>query len=1052
MRVVNRTALVALAIALVASQAAAQTTGPLFTAFETGPVRPMAMSADGTRLFATNIPDNRLEIFTISGNSLLKTGSVHVGLEPCAVAVRSNSEVWVVNHLSDSISIVDVSANPPRVTRTLLVGDEPRDIVFAAGGSKAFITTAHRGQHRVDASIAAVPGAGDPELTTPGVGRSDVWVFDAANLGATLGGTPLKILNLFGDTPRALAVSPDGNTVYAAVFHSGNQTSVVTEGVVRNGFTAATAGREHQDTIVSPNGLAGGNVPGGLPGPSTNHEGITAPEVGLIVKYNNANGQWQDTLGRNWSNGIRFTLPDRDVFAINANTLAESQVWTGVGTILFNMVVGPTGKIYVSNTEANNLVRFEGPGGGGSTVQGKLGLSRITILDGSSVTARHLNKHIDYSVLPAPPGIKDHSLATPVDMAITADGSKLYVAAFGSSKIGVFNTATLENDSFNPTSESANYINVSGGGPSGLVLDETNNRLYVMTRFDNSISVINPTTKAELAHISMHNPEPSSLVAGRPILYDAIATSSNGEASCASCHIFGDLDSLAWDLGNPDDDVTTNTIPINLEAAAGDQNGGAGNDQFHPMKGPMTTQTLRGMQNHGGLHWRGDRVDGFFGQDAPYVNSGSDRGDESLNFRNFIVAFPGLVGSERSPNDVDLQADMQKFTDFQMQVMLPPNPVRNLDNSLKGDVNNDLTLDERSGFEFFTGTFPSGRCSDGFCSGSLGFRCNGCHELNAAAGFFGAGGLASFEDETQIIKVAHLRNLYTKVGMFGLPDISFFNGTTTLETNNLSTPDSAHKGNQIRGFGFLHDGSTDTLYRFFHADVFNNTIGSFNPQGFNVGGEGATTTNANRRRRSMELYMLAFDNDIAPVVGQQITLTSSNAATVGARIDLLRIRASTPWVYKGISPTGFPNARECDLVATGFVNGEERSYRWDPAVSSFDPDRAAEANITDANLRSAINAAGESLTYTCYPPGAAARGTDRDIDGFLNRDELDAGCDPADGTSQPPCIAPTETPTFTPSHTAAPTHTPTDTVPPTATPTNTPLPSSTPTDTPVPTS
>ena len=54
----------------------------------------------------------------------------------------------MVNHLSDSVSIVDVAAAPPRVVRTLLVGDEPRDIVFAGpGGNRAFITTARRGQN-----------------------------------------------------------------------------------------------------------------------------------------------------------------------------------------------------------------------------------------------------------------------------------------------------------------------------------------------------------------------------------------------------------------------------------------------------------------------------------------------------------------------------------------------------------------------------------------------------------------------------------------------------------------------------------------------------------------------------------------------------------------------------------------------------------------------------------------------------------------------------------------------------------------------------------------
>src|SRR5262249_18709985 len=154
--------------------------------------------------------------------------SVSVGMEPVAVAARTDTEVWVVNHLSDSVSVVDLSGPEPRVVRTLLVGDEPRDIVFAAG--RAFITTAHRGQQRTSMDLAAVPGAGDPQLTMPGVGRADVWVFGGTSQGTVLGGLPLAIVTLFGDTPRALAVSADGGTVYAAVFKSGNRTTTISEG------------------------------------------------------------------------------------------------------------------------------------------------------------------------------------------------------------------------------------------------------------------------------------------------------------------------------------------------------------------------------------------------------------------------------------------------------------------------------------------------------------------------------------------------------------------------------------------------------------------------------------------------------------------------------------------------------------------------------------------------------------------------------------------------------------------------------------------------------
>src|SRR6516162_9118399 len=95
-----------------------------FVNFESGQVRPLALSPDGTRLFAVNTPDNTLEILNVGAGGVAKASSVPVGLEPVAVAARSNNEVWVVNHLSDSVSIVDVSAIPPRVTRTLLVGDE----------------------------------------------------------------------------------------------------------------------------------------------------------------------------------------------------------------------------------------------------------------------------------------------------------------------------------------------------------------------------------------------------------------------------------------------------------------------------------------------------------------------------------------------------------------------------------------------------------------------------------------------------------------------------------------------------------------------------------------------------------------------------------------------------------------------------------------------------------------------------------------------------------------------------------------------------------------
>ena len=882
--------------------------GQSFVTFESGQVRPLALAPDGTRLFAVNTPDARLEIFDVDDAGLRHTGSVPVGLEPVAVAARTADEVWVVNHLSDSVSIVDVGSNPPRVMRTLLVGDEPRDLVFAgAGGTRAFITTAHRGQN---SSV-------DPQLTTPGVGRADLWVFDATALGSGLGGSPLAVITLFGDTPRALAVSPDGTTVYAAVFHSGNQTTAISEGLVCNGGTDA-------GTCV----VGGATMPGGMPGPTTNADGVTAPETGLILKLSPTTGAWEDTLARNWNNAVRFSLPDKDVFAISATATppaATGVAYSGVGTVLFNMAVNPvSGALYVSNTEARNEVRFEGPGKfGGSTVRGHLHEARISVLQSGTTRTRHLNKHINYDVVPSPSSTKAASLAVPVGLAVTRDGRTLYVAAFGSSKVGIFDTAALEGDTFVP--DAKRQITVSGGGPSGLVLDETHARLYVLTRFNNAVVVVDTRSQREVTSHPLHNPEPVSVTDGRRFLYDAAFTSSNGEASCASCHVFGDLDSLAWDLGNPDDSVLNNPNPFRV--------GPIGNPDFHPMKGPMTTQSLRGMANHGPMHWRGDRTGGN--------DPGGSALDEDAAFKKFNAAFEGLLGRTKALTD----AEMQAFTDFILQVTYPPNPIRALDNS--------LTTDQAVGRDFFLNSQPSDTAE----------TCDGCHKLDPASGFFGSDGFSSFEGEPQHLKVPHLRNMYQKVGMFGMASVPFFNAG-----------DNDHKGEQIRGFGFLHDGSVDTLFRFHNALLFNKS-------GVNAGGFSSDT-----QRRQVEAFMFAFDSNLAPIVGQQITLTSTNAATVDSRIDLLLARA---------------DAGECDVIVKGTVAGEQRgAYRT--AAGQFQTDRADDPPLSDSTLRALAATTGQELTYTCVPPGSGERsGVDRDQDGAYDADEADLGSDPADPHSLP---------------------------------------------------
>jgi hypothetical protein len=476
----------------------------------------------------------------------------------------------------------------------------------------------------------------------------------------------------------------------------------------------------------------------------------------------------------------------------------------------------------------------------------------------------------------------------------------------------VFDTAALEADTFTP--DAADHIAVPGGGPTGLLLNEAHDLLYVFTRFDDAISVIDLATRLETAHHPVHNPEPLAVVAGRPILYDARLSSSNGEASCASCHVFADFDSLAWDLGNPDGVVVANPNPFEF---------GAGSHTFHPMKGPMTTQSLRGMANHGPMHWRGDRTGG---------TGGGDPLDENAAFLKFIVAFEGLLGRGGPIGDTD----MQKFTDFILQVTYPPNPVRSLNDTLTGP--------QQAGHDLFFGQITDGVRN-----------CVGCHVVHPAAGFFGGDGESSLDNEPQEFKIPHLRNLYQKVGMFGMPAVPTF-----------GVGDNAHKGDQVRGFGFTHDGSVDTLFRFHSALIF--TTGP--------------TDAAN-----LEQFVLAMDSNLKPIVGQQVTLTSANAAAVGPRIDLLIAQAA---------------AGACELTVKGVLAGLARGWLRLPD-GSFRNDRTTDAALTDAPLRAQAGSAGQERTYHCVPPGSGLRiGLDRDEDGFFDRDELDAGSDPADASSTPP--------------------------------------------------
>src|SRR5882762_4339551 len=109
--------------------------------FEGKQTSPVRLSPDGTRLFAVNTPDARLSVFDVSQPSNPRLlAEIPVGVEPVSVNPRNNDEAWVVNEVSDSVSIVSVSQR--LVTDTIYVKDEPADVTFAGGN--AFVSASRK--------------------------------------------------------------------------------------------------------------------------------------------------------------------------------------------------------------------------------------------------------------------------------------------------------------------------------------------------------------------------------------------------------------------------------------------------------------------------------------------------------------------------------------------------------------------------------------------------------------------------------------------------------------------------------------------------------------------------------------------------------------------------------------------------------------------------------------------------------------------------------------------------------------------------------------------
>jgi DNA-binding beta-propeller fold protein YncE len=849
--------------------------------FETAPVHPIALAPDGRTLAVCNLPASRVELFDVSSGVPALIGSVAVGLDPVTVRFASSNELWVVNYISSSINIVDVAAR--NVIATLQTPAGPSDLVFAGTPRRAWISCSR---------------------------TNAIFVIDPATRAAVTN------LAIDGERPRAMAASPDGSKVYVAIFESGNGTTVVGPKLTEP-FALPQPGPA--DDVRGP--YSGANPP---PNSGTNFSPPraitnTPPRVSHIVRKN-APGRWMDDNNGDWTEWVSGTnaamsgrisgwdLPDHDVAIIDTATFGVNYA-NRLMNICMAIGVNPvSGEVAVVGTEALNERRFE------PVINGLFLRVNLALVDLIMRTnrIRDLNPHLDYVTRTLPTEQRTLSLGDPRGIEWSPNGARAYITGMGSRNLIIVNS-----NGFRAQSQPIEL----GEGPTGMALDEPRSRLYVWNRFSSSISVVDTVAGIVVTNVSVFDPTPEIVRKGRRHLYDTRKTSGLGIASCASCHVDARGDRLAWDLGDPLGQLTTNA-----------------NNVFHPMKGPMVTQTLQDIitsTNYEGdplpqqvLHWRGDR-----------------KGIEDFNH-----TFTTLQSA-----DAELTTnEMAELKRMLASIFFPPNFLRTFSNTLP----TSLPLPGQFGLAPTNGgprqPLPLGNALNGF---SIFDRtdCRVCHD------FHQGGAISPLEILTLPrsfpqggFKSSQLRDVAEKLG---------FDGQST---------------NSRAGFGLMHDGRVDTPTRFL-ADGFPDRASS------------------DQAIADLVAFMMCFSGsdlsinpsrpsqDVPAATGRQLTFATNTPPPLLNDMFSLALRTNS----------------RVELIVRGKTNGVTRQWLLRRATQDFQSDRHGEIAPTLSAVIAAAASCNE-FTAMLVPEGSGSRlALDRDGDGYFDTTEVESGFNPDDPALHP---------------------------------------------------
>ena len=335
---------------------------------------------NGSYVYVTNTPSDTVDVVAIASERVV--ARIDVGIDPVGLAVRPDgNEVWVANHVSDSVSVIDTdpdSATFHQVIATIqdidaatlsTRFDEPVGIAFASN-TKAYVTLSPSNQ------VAIVSGESY----------------------SVTGHLPIR-----AQDPRAITVQ--GNRLFVIPFESNNQSQL--SGCTSEKIDGDICTFDAVEHVFSNNNI-------------------------LSVNYD------ADII----KNPL---LPDRDLYIFNTADDTLLEVVNTVGTLLYGIAVDSGGRVFVSQTDARNTAngRAGTEKDGLEEMENRAFLNQVTMVDCQGLSCSE-PVFYDLEPLPPSHPEPGMGLATPFGIQVSEDDSTLIVTAAGSDKLFTMDANTGE--------------------------------------------------------------------------------------------------------------------------------------------------------------------------------------------------------------------------------------------------------------------------------------------------------------------------------------------------------------------------------------------------------------------------------------------------------------------------------------------------------------------------------------------------------------------------------------------------------------------------------